>query len=153
MRTVCLVLFTALGSGLRRQAALQIENAALRHQLAVLQRQKRGRPQLRPVDRLFWTWLCRLWPGWRRALVIVKPDTVLRWHRRGFRCYWRWKIRPRGLGRPRIGRAVKALIHEMCRANLLRGTTVGDFDTARTDQTEDTTAAETGESTRSAQSG
>ena len=73
MRTVCLVLFTALSSGLRRQAALQIENAALRHQLAVLQRQKRGRPQLRPVDRLFWTWLCRLWPGWRRALVIVKP--------------------------------------------------------------------------------
>lgn len=100
MRTVCLVLFTALGSGLRRQAALQIENAAPRHQLAVLQRQKRGRPQLRPVDRLFWTWLCRLWPGWRRALVIVKPDTVLRWHRRGFRFYWRWKSRPRGPGWP-----------------------------------------------------
>lgn len=153
MRTVCLVLFTALGSGLRRQAALQIENAALRHQLAVLQRQKRGRPQLRPVDRLFWTWLCRLWPGWRRALVIVKPDTVLRWHRRGFRCYWRWKIRPRGLGRPRIARAVQALIHEMCRANLLRGTTVDDFDTARTDQTEDTTAAKMRESTHTAQSG
>ena len=153
MRTVCLVLFTALGSGLRRQAALQIENAALRHQLAVLQRQKRGRPQLRPVDRLFWTWLCHLWPGWRRALVIVKPDTVLRWHRRGFGCYWRWKIRPRGLGRPRIARAVQALIHQMCRANPLRGATVGDFDTARTDQTEDTTAAETGESTHTAQSG
>ena len=79
MRTVCLVLFTALGSGLQSQAALQIENAALRHQLAVLQRQARGRPRLRPVDRLFWTWLCHLWPGWRRALVIVKPDTVLRY--------------------------------------------------------------------------
>ena len=71
MGTVCFVLFTALGSGLRSQAALQIENAALRHQLAVLQRQARGRPRLRPVDRLFWTWLCHLWPGWRHALVIV----------------------------------------------------------------------------------
>ena len=117
MGTVCFVLFTALGSGLRSQAALQIENAALRHQLAVLQRQARGRPRLRPVDRLFWTWLCHLWPGWRHALVIVKPDTVLRWHRRGFRLYWRWKSRPRGPGRPRIPRAVQELIRQMCRAN------------------------------------
>ena len=85
MRTVCLVLLTALGSGLRSQASLHIENAALRHQLAVLQRQARGRPRLRPGDRLFWAWLSRLWPGWRQALVIVKPDTVLRWHRHGFR--------------------------------------------------------------------
>ena len=117
MGTVCFVLFTALGSGLRSQAALQIENAALRHQLAVLQRQARGRPRLRPVDRLFWTWLCHLWPGWRHALVIVKPDTVLRWRRRGFRLYWRWKSRPRGPGRPRIPRAVQELIRQMCRAN------------------------------------
>ena len=51
-----------------------------------------------------------LWPGWRRALVIVKPDTVLRWHRRGFRCYWRWKSRPRGPGRPRIPRGIVRLI-------------------------------------------
>ena len=85
MRTVCLILITALGSGLRSQASLHTENAALRHQLAVLQRQARGRPRLRPGDRLFWAWLSRLWPGWRHALVIVKPDTVLRWHRRGFR--------------------------------------------------------------------
>ena len=70
MRTVCLVLLTALGSGLQSQAALQIENAALRHQLAVLQRQARGRPQLRTIDRLFWAWLCRLWPGWRRAALL-----------------------------------------------------------------------------------
>ena len=113
MRTVCLVLLTALGSGLRSHAALQAENAAWRHQLAVLQRQARGRPRLRPVDRLFWTWLRRLWPGWRQALVIVKPDTVLRWHRYGFRLYWRWKSRPRGPGRPRIPRAVQALIREI----------------------------------------
>ena len=78
------------------------ERNALRHQLAVLQRQARGRPRLRPGDRLFWAWLCGLWPGWRRALVIVKPDTVLRWHRRGFRLYWRWKSRSRGPGRPRL---------------------------------------------------
>ena len=117
MRTVCLIVLTALGSGLRSQASLHTENAALRHQLAVLQRQARGRPRLRPVDRLFWAWLCRLWPGWRQALVIVKPDTVLRWHRYGFRLYWRWKSRPRGPGRPRIPRAVQALIRQMCRAN------------------------------------
>ena len=117
MRTVCLVLLTALGSGLQSQAALQIENAALRHQLAVLQRQARGRPQLRTIDRLFWAWLCRLWPGWRRALVIVKPDTVVRWHRQGFRLYWRWKSRRRGPGRPRIPRAVRTLIRQMGRAN------------------------------------
>ena len=100
MRTVCLVLLTALGSGLRRHAVLLTENAALRHQLAVLQRQARGRPRLRAGDRLFWAWLSRLWPGWRQALVIVKPDTVLRWHRRGFRLYWRWKSRSRGPGGP-----------------------------------------------------
>ena len=117
MWTVCLVLLTALGSGLQSQVALQIENAALRHQLAVLQRQARGRPRLRPVDRLFWAWLCHLWPGWRQALVIVKPDTVVRWHRRGFRLYWRWKSRPRGPGRPRVSRAVQALIRQMCHAN------------------------------------
>ena len=117
MRTVCLILLTAFGSGLRSQASLQTENAALRHQLAVLQRQARGRPRLRPGDRLFWAWLSRLWPGWRHALVIVKPDTVLRWHRRGFRLYWRWKSRSRGPGRPRIPRAVQALIRQMCHAN------------------------------------
>ena len=75
------VLVTADVAGLQSQAALQIENAALRHQLAVLQRQARRRPQLRTIDRLFWTWLCRLWPGWRHALVIVKPDTR-RWRSR-----------------------------------------------------------------------
>ena len=85
--------------------------------MAVLQRQARGRPRLRPGDRLFWAWLSRLWPGWRHALVIVKPDTVLRWHRRGFRLYWRWKSRSRGPGRPRIPRAVQALIRQMCHAN------------------------------------
>ena len=72
MRTVCFVLLAAFGSGLRSRATLQIENAALRHQLAVLQRQSRGRPRLRPVDRLFWTWLRHLWPGWRRALICQR---------------------------------------------------------------------------------
>ena len=75
MRTVCLILLTAFGSGLQSRAALQVENAALRHQLAVLQRQARGRPRLRPVDRLFWAWLCRLWPGWcfRNQLLVSSP--------------------------------------------------------------------------------
>ena len=117
MRIVCLVLLTAVGSGLRSRAALQIENVALRHQLAVLQRQARGRLRLRPVDRLFWTWLRHLWPGWRRALVIVKPATVVQWHRRGFRLCWRRKSRPRRPGRPRIPRALSSLIRQMSRAN------------------------------------
>ena len=73
MRIVSLLLLTVFGAALRSQTALRVENAALRHQLEVLQRQARGRPRLRPVDRLFWTWLCHLWPGWRSALVIVKP--------------------------------------------------------------------------------
>ncbi len=67
MRTVCLVLRTAWGSVLHSQAALQIENAALRHQRAVLQRQARGRPPRWTIDRLCWVWLCRVWPGWRHA--------------------------------------------------------------------------------------
>jgi len=67
---------------------LSAENLALRQQLAVLQRSSK-RPKLRPRDRVFWTWLTRLWPEWRSALIIVKPETVIRWHRQGFRLYWR----------------------------------------------------------------
>ena len=59
----------------------------------------------------------RLWSGWRRALVIVKPETVLAWHRRGFRLYWRWKIRNRGPGRPKVSRDVRALIRRMYLSN------------------------------------
>jgi putative transposase len=78
-------------------AAIALENVALRHQLAVLQRSVR-RPRLSRWDRILWVWLSRLWTTWRSSLVIVQPATVLAWHRQGFRLYWRWRSNsePRG---------------------------------------------------------
>ncbi len=72
--------------------ALRLENLALRQQLAVLKHQAK-RPRLRNRDRFFWVLLSRIWSGWKSALVLVKPDTVVRWHRRGFKLYWRWRSR------------------------------------------------------------
>src|SRR4029434_4742678 len=80
-------------------AAVTLENVALRHQLAVLQRSV-GRPRLRRWDRIFWVCLSRLWANWRASLVLVRPATVVAWHRQGFRLYWRWKSRPRLPARP-----------------------------------------------------
>src|SRR5271167_2934357 len=83
----------------------------------VLQRSNRGyRLRLGRVDRLLWLWLARVWSGWRSALVIVKPETVIAWHRQGFRLYWRWKCR-RPNGRPSVSRGVIGLIHKMSLAN------------------------------------
>ena len=73
----------------RDRAAVAAENLALRQQLAV-QQVSMKRPRLRKRDRVFWVWLSRLWVDWRSYLMIVKPDTVVRWHRAGFRLYWRW---------------------------------------------------------------
>jgi putative transposase len=101
-----------------RQAALHAEVIALRHQLVVLKRQRTGRRvRFRASDRILWVWLARIWPGWRHALVLVRPETVIRWHRRGFRLYWRWKSRSRPLGRPTIEAEFSDLILEMHRAN------------------------------------
>ena len=102
-------------SALKSQRDLAFENVALRHQLMVLQRQS-GRPRLKDRDRLVWMCLRRLWHGWHRALVVVQPATVVKWHRKGFRAYWRWKSRPNG-GRPRIDREVRELIRDMWRSN------------------------------------
>ncbi len=84
---------------LKSRAQPQLEILALRHQLTVLQRQQNKRPRLTSFDRVFWVWLYRLWPDCLDALAIMKPETVVRWHREGFR-YWRWKSRTRGPGRP-----------------------------------------------------
>jgi len=102
-------------SALKSQRDLTLENVALRHQLMVLQRQA-GRPPFKDRDRLFWVWMRRVWSGWHRALVLVQPATVVKWHRRGFRAYWRRKSRPKG-GRPRIDCQVQNLIRDMWRAN------------------------------------
>ena len=104
----------------RTRQALILENAALRHQIDVLQRNS-GRPSLRWRDRAFWDVLCSIWPNWRKSLYIVQPDTVVRWHRQGFRFYWRWKSRYRWPGRPRVSREIRELIRQMSQANPLWG--------------------------------
>jgi len=86
---------------LGNSAAVSLENVALRHQLAVLQRSV-GRPRLRRWDRLVWVGLSQLWAGWRSSLFIVRPATVLAWHRKGFQLYWRWKSRAHPAGRPQL---------------------------------------------------
>ena len=101
------------------RAEIILENIALRHQISVLSRQSK-RPRLRRSDRVFWVWLSRLWAGWRTALVIVKPDTVVRWHRQGWRLYSRWKSRGK-TGRPQIDREVRELVRRMARENPLWG--------------------------------
>lgn len=99
----------------RPRTAVAIELVALRQQLAVLKR-KRPRPPVRDADRAFWVVLRRVWSGWSNALIIVKPDTVVRWHRTGFRRYWRWRSRRRA-GRPRVNRVIRELIRVMARDN------------------------------------
>jgi len=115
------VLAHGLLSSFRDRASLQLEIMALRHQLEALNRQNRGRLRLSPWDRTFWALLYRFWSGCLDALVIVKPDTVVRWHRKNFRLYWDWKSRPRRRGRPEISAEVKALIRRMSRENTLWG--------------------------------
>jgi hypothetical protein len=100
-------------SSLRPQRELALENLALRQQLAIVQR-KTKRPRLTQADRAFWVALCGLWPDWHNALIIVKPETVIRWHRKGFKLYWTWKSRHRG-GRPRIDAELRTLIRRMAR--------------------------------------
>ena len=97
----------------RGDAALEI--LALRQQVAVLKR-KRPRPPLYPGDRLFWTTLRRLWPRWADVLLIVKPETVVGWHRAGFSLYWRWRSRSRG-GRPRVTQELRDLIGRLANEN------------------------------------
>jgi transposase InsO family protein len=100
---------------------MQIEILALRHQLAVLQRQKK-RVSLGAADRLLWVLLLsRIWNQWRSALVVVKPETVIAWHRKGFRLYWRWKSRAGKCGRPCVSRETRDLIRQMSKANPLWG--------------------------------
>jgi hypothetical protein len=102
-----------------KRADLVAENLALRQQLIVLHRKTR-RPRLKTKDRIFWLWLARSWDGWRESLIVVKPATVVRWHRQGFKYYWAWKSRHKG-GRPVIDPEVRDLIRRMSRANPLWG--------------------------------
>ncbi len=104
----------------RSRLSLQIEILALRHQLSVYQRTS-ARPRLKPSDRILWSWLSRVWSGWRDALVIVQPETVIAWRRRRFREYWA-KLSGSGQpGRPAVPREVRDLIRKMSAANPLWG--------------------------------
>ena len=131
----------SLVSAAKGRRSLALENLALRHQVAVLQRQSK-KPQLKNTDRLLWLGLRRVWPGWKSSLYLVQPATVVKWHRAGFRAYWRRKSMPKG-GRPRIDPEVRKLIHDMwnmnptwgrprIQAELAKlGITVGDSTVAR----------------------
>src|SRR5919198_1620331 len=110
-------LLATLSSVFRSRAALEWENLALRHQIGVLRRSTRKRPKLTPLDRLLWVWLSRVWSDWRSALAIVRPETVVAWHRKSFRLFWTWKVRCGQLGRPAVSRQVRDLIRRMCREN------------------------------------
>ena len=117
------VLFSFLSSFrvyFQRSADTQLEIFALRHQVTVLQR-KIPKPKLKSADRRLWVWLSRSWCRWRSSLVIVKPDTVIDWHRRGFRWYWTWKVRHGKAGRPCVPKETRELIRTMSRDNVLWG--------------------------------
>jgi putative transposase len=98
------------------RSQLVLENLALRQQLAVLTRQ-RPRPNLRRRDRLFWVGLSWLYSGWRSSLVVVQPETVIRWHQQGFCLWWRWKSRAKRVGRPPLAKEIQVLIQRMSRDN------------------------------------
>ena len=110
------ILVLLIRGAFRDRAGLAAENLALRQQLAVLQH-KSKRPRLRNGDRIFWALLSRVWLNWRSVLVIVEPDTLVRWHKQGFRLYWRWKSRSRIPGRPKIDAEIRKLIRRMSAEN------------------------------------
>jgi putative transposase len=118
---VIISLISTLLVSFRSRIALQAEILALRHQLAVLRRTKPRRIPLRTVDRLLWVILGRFWPEWHAALMLVKPDTVIGWHRRGFRFYWKWESRRGRIGRPGMSMEVRDLIGKMSASNVLWG--------------------------------
>lgn len=104
----------------KSKTRLEAENTTLRQQLIVLRRKRPGRVKLTNSDRAFFVWLYRLFPSVRPTLVLVQPETLIRWHREGFRRYWRWKSRRR-LGRPPVHQELRDLIVRMSRENPLWG--------------------------------
>ena len=120
MSDLCRLIWSAVIGLFRSRAALQAEVLFLRHQLNVLRRKSPRRVALNNIDRLVLTGLYYLAPQLLDALKIVKPETVIRWHRAGFRAYWRWKSRPHG-GRPRTPPEIRQLIRDMSIANPLWG--------------------------------
>jgi hypothetical protein len=91
---------------------LVIENLALRQQLAIM-KQRVKRPAIRTRDRIFWMFLSMIWKDWKNALIVVQPETVIRWHRKGFKLFWRFKSKKRRTGRPSIDSDMRKLIEDM----------------------------------------
>ena len=115
-----LALLAALRAALRTRSELTLENLALRQQLALLRRRSK-RPRFGRLDRLLWVWLSNHWAGWREALHLVRPETVIHWHRQGFRAFWTWKSRRRQTGRPPVASELADLVRTMALANPLWG--------------------------------
>ena len=121
MAQLLLLVLRKFVAAVRSRRDLALENLVLRHQLQVALRTNRH-PRLHGPDRVLWVWLRRLWPErWREHLHVVQPETVLRWHRKGWRLYWTWKSRTR-LGRPHLSAEVRALIARISHENPLWGT-------------------------------
>jgi putative transposase len=120
MLTALIVLLRSIGLICLGHGAVALENLVLRQQVAALTRTVR-RPQLRTRDRLFWILLAKAWPEWRTALLVVRPDTVARWHRQWLRRRWTWRSTPTRPGRPSTDTAVRALVGTMAAANPLWG--------------------------------
>jgi putative transposase len=114
-------IFAALARTLQTRASLQLEILALRHQLVILQRSNKKRIRLSSSDRILWVFFSRLWPRWRSCLLLIKPATVVAWHRRGFRLFWTWKSRRTRIGRPGIPKEIRELIRNMSALNVLCG--------------------------------
>jgi hypothetical protein len=114
------LLLHVLTSPFKSQARLEAEIVFLRHQLNLLRRQVSSKPRLTAADRLLFVWLYRLVPSLLTAALIIQPDTIVRWHRAGFRSYWRWKSRSCG-GRPKVPVEVRSLIRRMSLENALWG--------------------------------
>src|ERR1700716_3049243 len=114
---LCFVL-AFLVSPFKARSQLEAENGVLRHQLNVLRRKVRCRVPLTNNDRWFFIWLYRWFPSIQQAVVVVRPETLVHWHRAGFRCCWRWKSRSRG-GRPQVETELRVLIRRMSIENPL----------------------------------
>ena len=110
-------LFASVGAWFKTSAELRLENLALRQQLGVLRRAAPKRLRLTQADRAFWVWMKRMWARWDQVLIIVKPDTVLAWHRKGFGLFWTWHVRRGKPGRPGIPHEIRDLIRIISRNN------------------------------------
>ena len=110
------LLFSIVVSLLKNHSDLAMENLALRQQLSIYHHSNK-RPKIRLRDRLFWIFLSRYWKNWKDAVIIVKPETVIGWHRKGFKLFWTWKSRKRGPGRPKISIEIRNLIKTMANEN------------------------------------